>query len=107
MKYYADYLAIEDWEVLDTKECHFYNDDETTFGAICVKIGTITSVKGNTIEKNDIVRWISNSEYQRLRANCGVIVFQYEVIKMNGRKIIFCDVDQMGFLIVMPSLILC
>lgn len=75
MKYYADYLAIEDWKILDKKVCHFYNEDETAFGAICVKIGTMTSIKENLIEKNDIVRWISNGEYQRLRVNSGKIVF--------------------------------
>lgn len=69
---YANYFAVEDWEVLDTKVCHFYNDDETAFGAVCVKIGVLTS--HNTV-KTDIIRWISNGEYQRLKKNSGVVIF--------------------------------
>lgn len=75
----ADYFAVEDWKVIDTRVFHFYNDDETMFGAICVNIGTLTTYKhgltGTEIEKTDIVRWISNGEYQRLKKNSGVIVF--------------------------------
>lgn len=76
---YADYLAVENWEVLDMKVFHYYNDDESNFVAVCVKIGTLTSynnsITGAKLEKTDIVRWISNGEYQRLKRNSGVIVF--------------------------------
>lgn len=77
MQYYADYLAVEDWKVLDTKVCRFYDDEETKFGAVCVKIGVITSLdKSNrTIEKHDVIRWISNGEYLRLKKGSGVVVF--------------------------------
>lgn len=75
MKYYNDFFAVEDWEVVDTKVCRFYNDDETLFGAVCVKIGVLHILKGNHMEETDILRWISNGEYLRLRENSGVIVF--------------------------------
>lgn len=77
MNYYADYLAVEDWEVLDTKVFRFYNDEETKFGAVCVKIGVITSInkKNKELEKRDVIRWISNGEYLRLKKGSGVVIF--------------------------------
>lgn len=76
---YSDYLDVEKWEVLDTKVCHFYNDDETPFNAVCVKIGTYTEYKttitGVVATHNDIIRWISNGEYAALRKNSGQIIF--------------------------------
>lgn len=77
MNYYADYLAVENWEVLDTKVCRFYDDEETKFGAVCVKIGVITYInkKNKELEKRDVIRWISNGEFLRLKKGSGVVIF--------------------------------
>ena len=77
--HYSDFWAVEDWKILDIKICRFFNEDETPFEAICVEIGTMTTVKttinGSRLEKQPIVRWISRSQYETLKKNSGVIIF--------------------------------
>lgn len=77
--HYNDFLNVEDWKILDTKICRFFNEEETPFEAICVEIGTMTIVKttidGSRLEKKPIVRWISRSQYETLKRNSGVIIF--------------------------------
>lgn len=77
--HYNDFLNVEDWKILDTKTCRFFNEDETPFEAICVEIGTMTTfkttIRGSQIEKRPIVRWISRLQYETLRRNSGVVIF--------------------------------
>lgn len=77
--HYNDFLKVEDWKILDTKTCHFFNEDETPFEAVCVEIGTMTTFKTNIcgaqIEKQPIVRWISRLQYEILKKNSGVVIF--------------------------------
>lgn len=76
---YSDFWKIEDWQVLDSKVCHFFNESETVFEAVNVQIGIMTEYKttinGTEIVKNPITRWITINELRRLRENSGVIVF--------------------------------
>ena len=77
--HYNDFLNVEDWKILETKTCRFFNEDETPFEAICVEIGTMTTFKttinGSRLEKQPIVRLISRSQYETLKRNSGVIIF--------------------------------
>lgn len=77
--HYNDFLNIEDWKILDTKTCRFFNEDETPFEAVCVEIGTMTTFKTNIngchMEKQPIVRWISRLQYETLKKNSGVVIF--------------------------------
>lgn len=78
---YNDFLEVQDWIVLDRKTFYMYNDDETPFIAVKVKIGssteetvafTCTAVSEKTV---DIVRWMSEKEYLNLCANSGIIIW--------------------------------
>ena len=77
--HYNDFLNVEDWKILNTKTCRFFNEDETPFEAICVEIGTMTTFKTNIngchMEKQPIVRWISRLQYETLKKNSGVVIF--------------------------------
>ena len=74
-----DFLNVEDWKILDSKICRFFNEDETPFEAICVEIGTMTTFKTNIngchMEKQPIIRWISRLQYETLKKNSGVVIF--------------------------------
>lgn len=76
---YNDFLNVEDWKILDSKICRFFNEDETPFEAICVEIGTMTTFKTNIngchMEKQPIIRWISRLQYETLKKNSGVVIF--------------------------------
>ena len=76
---YNDFLNVEDWKILDSKICRFFNEDETPFEAICVEIGTMTTFKTNIngchMEKHPIIRWISRLQYETLKKNSGVVIF--------------------------------
>ncbi len=77
--HYNDFLNVEDWKILDSKICRFFNEDETPFEAICVEIGTMTTFKTNIngchMEKQPIIRWISRLQYETLKKNSGVVIF--------------------------------
>ena len=77
--HYNDFLNVEDWKILDSKICRFFNEDETPFEAICVEIGTMTTFKTNIngchMEKYPIIRWISRLQYETLKKNSGVVIF--------------------------------
>ena len=76
---YNDFLNVEDWKILDSKICRFFNEDETPFEAICVEIGTMTTFKTNIngcrMKKYPIIRWISRLQYETLKNNSGVVIF--------------------------------
>ena len=76
---YSDFWKVEDWRILESKVCHFFNESETVFEAVNVQIGILTmyktTINGSVIEKHPITRWITSREYRRLKENSGVIVF--------------------------------
>ena len=76
---YSDFWKVEDWRILESKVCHFFNENETVFEAVNVQIGILTmyktTINGSVIEKHPITRWITSREYRRLKENSGVIVF--------------------------------
>ena len=74
------FFDIHDWKIIDNKICHFYNENETPFAAICVVVGyyTVDTIDFNNhihTEKYDIIRWISSNEYARLLKNEGIIIW--------------------------------
>lgn len=77
--HYSDFWKVEDWQVLETKVCHFFNENEAVFEAVNVQIGILTvyktTINGSTIERLPITRWITSKEYLHLKQNSGVIVF--------------------------------
>ena len=70
---YNDFLKVEDWKILETMICRYYNEDETPFEVVCVEIGTLnifkTNINGCHLEKYPIIRWISRSQYEILKKN--------------------------------------
>ena len=77
--HYFDFSGVENWEVLSVENFHFFDEEETSFEAVCVKIGTMssfkTSIHGTVIEKSPIIRWLSRVEFESLKKNTGVIIF--------------------------------
>ena len=78
--HYSIFFDVSDWIVLDKKILNMYNDDEIPFAAVKVKIGVYTEESVNlhnqhTQKDFDIIRWIPESEYSRLRANEGTIIW--------------------------------
>ena len=78
--HYDTFFDIGDWVVLDRKVLNMYNDDETPFNVIKVKIGVYTEesvgLNSQHIQKDfDIIRWITEKEYTRLRANEGTVIW--------------------------------
>ena len=76
----AVFFDITDWNVLETKNCHFFNADETEFTALSVLVGyyyidTIDINNKLITQKLDIIRWITESEYNRIIHNVGVMVW--------------------------------
>lgn len=74
------FLDVQDWVILDKKVFHMYNEDETPFSVLKVKIGNVIE---DNIDFNshytkkvfDIIRWISEKEYTKLIENSGVIIW--------------------------------
>ena len=77
--YYRDFWAVEKWRALEYKECHFFNEEETSFWAVNVEIGEMTvyktTINGSSVEKQPITRWIPVKEWNRLLKNAGVVIF--------------------------------
>ena len=83
MKYmFPRYKDIKDWDVLETRIIHAYNDDETPIEVVKLQIGIleryeITGGLGTHITNNTfpIIRWISKQEYDYLREGEGAIIW--------------------------------
>lgn len=69
----------ECWKVLEEKECHFYDENETAFTAVGVEIGIIISyvstICGAQVQRSPVIRWMTLNEYKRLTKDSGVIIF--------------------------------
>ena len=73
---FFDYLPVEDWKILDKKDLHFFNTDETILHALCVEIGVMNTIAtDSSITKTPIIRWITEGEYNNLRSKSGVVIF--------------------------------
>ena len=73
---FFDYLPVEDWKILDKKDLHFFNADETILQALCVEIGVMNTIAtDSSIIKTPIIRWITECEYNSLRSKSGVVIF--------------------------------
>lgn len=75
-----NYFDINDWIIMDTKVLHMFDENETPFYAMKIKIGTLDveeiDINNHYKKKSfDIIRWINKSEFDRLRTNAGVIVW--------------------------------
>lgn len=74
--HFFDYLPVEDWKILDRKDFHFFNTDETILRALCVEIGIMNTIAtDSSIAKTPIIRWITEGEYNSLRSKSGVVIF--------------------------------
>ena len=72
---FFDYLPVEDWKILDKKDLHFFNADETILRALCVEIGEMSTLAmAFSITKTPIIRWITEGEYYNLRSKSGVVI---------------------------------
>ena len=74
------YKNIEDWTVLETIVCHAFNEEETPFEALKLKIGVLDTEEislHNHYYKNttDIIRWVSRNEYDYLMAHKGEVIW--------------------------------
>ena len=76
---YTEIFPVENWEVLMTKTCHFYNEDNTPFEVVCLRMGETFSIKttinGSEIERIPVIRWITNKEYEYFKKNSGMVIF--------------------------------
>lgn len=77
---HPNFYDIDNWVILDTMVVNMYDENETPFIAMKVKIGVLDAEEisiNNTYSKRtfDIVRWISKKEFDRLRSGAGVIVW--------------------------------
>lgn len=77
---HPNFYDIDSWIILDTMAVNMYDEHETPFIALKVKIGVLDVEEigiNNTYSKHsfDIIRWISKKEFDRLRNGAGVIVW--------------------------------
>ena len=79
---FPHYKDITDWDVLETRIIHAYNDDETPIEVVKLQIGVLEKydVIGGlgthiTNDKFPIIRWISKKEYDYLREGEGTIIW--------------------------------
>ena len=74
-----EFFTVDCWEVLMTRSCYFYNEDNTPFEAVCVRVGNSYSVKttlyGTEMLTKPIVRWMTRKEYEGLKKYSGAVVF--------------------------------
>ena len=75
-----NYYDMNDWTILDRMVVNMYDEDETPINIFKVKIGVLDAETiniNNTYSKRtfDIVRWLSEGEYERLKRNAGVIIW--------------------------------
>lgn len=75
-----NYFDINDWIIMDTRVLHMFDENETPFYVMKIKIGTLDveeiDINNHYKKKSfDIIRWINKAEFDRLRANAGVIVW--------------------------------
>jgi len=77
--HYSDFWNVEDWQVIEYRECHFFNENESAFWVVNVQIGELiiykTDINGSKIENTPITRWITVNEWNRLLKSAGVVIF--------------------------------
>ena len=73
---YSDFWKVEDWHILDSKTCHFFDENESAFEVVKVQVGLLNIYQDNIIvDKYPIIRWITVKEFRRLKKSTGVVVF--------------------------------
>lgn len=75
-----NFYDIDNWIILDTMVVNMYDEHETPFIAMKVKVGVLDAEKiniNNTYNKSSfpIIRWITKKEFDRLRNGAGTIVW--------------------------------
>lgn len=77
--YAFDMYPAEKWRILHETECHFYDEENTSFFAVGVETGLIityaSTICGAKIERTPIIHWMTLNEYNRLTKNSGDIIF--------------------------------
>ena len=74
------YYNMEDWMILDMRQAHMYDENETPFTIMKVKIGTLCVEElriNNTYSEHnfDIIRWITKNEFDRLQQGANTIIW--------------------------------
>lgn len=72
--YYNDIWKVEEWVITDEKECHHYNEEETPFTAVNVRIGDLIIVNGFDVDRTPITRWMTKKHYDYLVSHTGYVV---------------------------------
>lgn len=80
VKMFYNYKNISDWEIMEVRTVHAFNEDETPIEAIKVLIGEMdmSELHLGWRYKNTtypIIRWITRGEYERLKEGEGIIVW--------------------------------
>lgn len=75
----SEFFPIEKWEVLMTKTCHYYDEENTPFTAICVRVGTLyllkTTINGVEIINTPIIHWFTETNYNNFNNCSGAVIF--------------------------------
>jgi hypothetical protein len=75
----SEFFPVEKWEVLMTKNCYYYDEDNTPFKAVCVRVGTLyflkTSINGVEMVSTPIIRWFSEKNYNSFNSYNGAVIF--------------------------------
>lgn len=71
--------AVEDWSLIERREFHHYDKDETPFMACLVQIGEYVDfdadINVNVAPTRPIVRWMTYEQYRYFKNNSGVMIF--------------------------------
>lgn len=75
---FYDYFSTSNWEIIDRKTCHWYDDAETEIEVVEVVIGQVCEVTATyptRTEKSPIIRWMSLKSYENFIKKEGQIVW--------------------------------
>ena len=74
-----EFFTVDRSEVLMTRSCYFYNEDNTPFEAVCVRVGNSysfnTTLYGTEMLMKPIVRWMTRKEYEGFKKYNGAVIF--------------------------------
>lgn len=74
------YRDIKDWAILDERIIHDFTEEENSIKVVEILIGTlhyeyIDFNQHYAESRTPIIRWLTRSEYDNLRANEGTVIW--------------------------------
>lgn len=75
---FYDYFSTSNWEIIDRKICHWYDEAETEIEVVKVVIGQVyevTATYPTKTEKSPIIRWMSLKSYENFIKKEGQIAW--------------------------------